>query len=90
MALKTLANEVMEVVKGKVGSTVFTQFYNDTRKKLLATRRKRKTEQDHLAVINPQLAATKKRRKHQKQKEQRKRKIEHYRPDYAYKRSKMQ
>lgn len=87
--MKTLAAEVMEVVKGRIGSVAFSLSYGEARKKVLAGRRERKRQRDVAVVTNPERAALLKRRKQQLKKERRKRKIDHVRPDYGYKRSKM-
>nr|XP_039257179.1 small subunit processome component 20 homolog [Styela clava] len=82
-ALKTLANEVLEVVKSKVGSAVFTKAYAKVQKRVTSDRRERKRKRDVELVANPQKAAAAKVRRQIKKKDQRKRKIASIRPEYG-------
>ncbi|TFK50804.1 hypothetical protein OE88DRAFT_1680621 [Heliocybe sulcata] len=72
--LKTLATELQDLVREKVGTTAFANAYNKIRQGALHVRRERKTARAMLVTTNPEAAAKRKQGRNMNKKESRKRK----------------
>ncbi|EPQ55348.1 hypothetical protein GLOTRDRAFT_61301 [Gloeophyllum trabeum ATCC 11539] len=72
--LKTLAIELQDLVRDKVGTTAFANTYNKIRQGVLEVRRERKTARAMLVATNPEAAAKRKQGRNMNKKESRKRK----------------
>jgi len=77
-SLKTLAQEVLDLVKERVGPTVFFEAYNEARMRQEALRDERKQKKAFEAVLNPEKTAQRKIQRNLQKKDSRKRKIEQY------------
>ncbi|XP_076304449.1 small subunit processome component 20 homolog isoform X2 [Tachypleus tridentatus] len=73
--LKTLAQEVVELMRGVVGVEIFTREYAQVQSFVVQKRIKRKREKTLEAVVNPEKRAWKKMKKQVKKKEAKKRRI---------------
>lgn len=73
--LKHLAKEVLDLIKITIGVENFSLVYSKTNKKRVEHKEERKRKLAQLAVVDPQMAATKKIRKQQRKKDAKKRKI---------------
>jgi hypothetical protein len=71
--LKRLADEVMEVLKQRVGHTTFFQAYETVRSQVMELRRQRRAQRQRLPVVNPQLAAQQKIRRNRSKSKRRRR-----------------
>ncbi|KAG8958312.1 U3 snoRNP protein [Tulasnella sp. 419] len=72
--LKTLAQELQDLVQSKVGTTIFASAYNSIRQKVLSVRRDRRTARVLQATSNPEIAAKRKIQKNISKRDSRKRK----------------
>jgi len=72
--LKTLAQELQDLVQSKVGTTKFANVYNQIRQKVISVQRDRKTARALQVATNPQFTAKRKMHKNANKKEGRKRK----------------
>ncbi|MBN3321955.1 UTP20 protein, partial [Atractosteus spatula] len=86
--LKNLSQEIIELLKKLVGLESFSLAFAAVQKQATQRRAVRKRHKAMQAVANPDVAASKKLKKHQKKIEARKRKIEFLRPGYKAKRHK--
>ncbi|XP_028810161.1 small subunit processome component 20 homolog [Denticeps clupeoides] len=86
--LKNLAQELIEVLKKLVGLERFSLAFARVQKEASQRRASRKKHKALQAVSNPDIAARKKIKKHQKKAEVKKRKIEALRPGHKAKRHK--
>ncbi|KAI5094075.1 small subunit processome component 20-like [Silurus meridionalis] len=86
--LKNLAQELIELLKKLVGLEKFSLAFAAVQKEASQRRASRKKHKAVQAVANPDIAARKKIKKHQKKTEAKKRKIEFLRPGHKAKRSK--
>ncbi|KAG7320342.1 hypothetical protein KOW79_016195 [Hemibagrus wyckioides] len=86
--LKNLAQELIELLKKLVGLEKFSLAFAAVQKGALQKRASRKKTKALQAVANPDIAARKKIKKHQKKTEAKKRKIEFLRPAHKAKKSK--
>uniref|UniRef100_A0A8C2VK88 UTP20 small subunit processome component n=1 Tax=Chinchilla lanigera TaxID=34839 RepID=A0A8C2VK88_CHILA len=85
-ALKTLSQEVIELLKRLVGLESFSLAFASVQKQASAKRALRKRRKALEFVTNPDIAAKKKMKKHKNKSEAKKRKIEFLRPGYKAKR----
>ncbi|XP_069376458.1 small subunit processome component 20 homolog isoform X3 [Paralichthys olivaceus] len=83
--LKNLAQELIELVKRKVGLEKFSLAFSAVQKEFSQRRVARKRHRAMQAVANPDIAAKKKLKKHRNKIEAKKRKIEFLRPGYKAK-----
>eukprot|EP00163_Fabomonas_tropica_P007395 TRINITY_DN1710_c2_g2_i3.p1 TRINITY_DN1710_c2_g2~~TRINITY_DN1710_c2_g2_i3.p1 ORF type:complete len:2520 (+),score=613.45 TRINITY_DN1710_c2_g2_i3:964-8523(+) len=74
--LHALAEEVGNMLQGVVGTSEYFKSYNNVRTRITQKRQERKRARAMEAVIDPEKAAQRKKRKHEKNKATRKRKIE--------------
>ncbi|XP_076826155.1 small subunit processome component 20 homolog isoform X2 [Clavelina lepadiformis] len=81
--LKSLSSEVLEIIKQKFASDIFARAYLKVSQTISHKQRKRKREKAVQLVANPVKAAAAKIRKHERTKQQRKRKIATMRPEYG-------
>ncbi|XP_064596875.1 small subunit processome component 20 homolog [Liolophura sinensis] len=88
-ALKSLALEVLELIKGIVGVEIFTQLYTKVQRVLQERRISRKRQRAEEAVTNPEMAAKRKLKKNLSKKEAKKRRIEQFRPAKKVKKRKL-
>ncbi|XP_069048890.1 small subunit processome component 20 homolog [Lepisosteus oculatus] len=86
--LKNLSQEIIELLKKLVGLESFSLAFAAVQKEATQRRAVRKRHKAMQAVAHPDVAASKKLKKHQKKIEARKRKIEFLRPGYKAKRHK--
>ncbi|XP_077988472.1 small subunit processome component 20 homolog [Glandiceps talaboti] len=86
--LKTLAQEVTDLLRNKTGVTSFTEAYTTVKTSLEDVRRKRHQQQVIQAVADPEQASRKKIKKHLAKREAKKRKILERKP-YKSKKMKM-
>ncbi|XP_036433359.1 small subunit processome component 20 homolog [Colossoma macropomum] len=86
--LKNLAQELIELLKKLVGLEKFSLAFAAVQKEATQRRALRKKHKALQAVANPDIAARKKIKKHQKKNEAKKRKIEFLRPGYKSKKRK--
>ncbi|XP_061420704.1 small subunit processome component 20 homolog [Lethenteron reissneri] len=86
--LKTLSQEIIELLKGLVGVEEFSLAYSSVQKQANQKRTERKVQRAQQAVANPEIAARRKMKKHKNKVEAQKRKLEVLRPDYKAKRQK--
>ncbi|XP_053097705.1 small subunit processome component 20 homolog [Pangasianodon hypophthalmus] len=86
--LKNLAQELIELLKKLVGLEKFSLAFAAVQKEATQRRASRKKLQALQAVANPDIAARKKIKKHQKKTEAKKRKTEFLRPGHKAKKSK--
>ncbi|XP_060746083.1 small subunit processome component 20 homolog [Tachysurus vachellii] len=86
--LKNLAQEIIELLKKLVGLEKFSLAFAAVQKEAMQKRASRKKHKALQAVANPDIAARKKIKKHQKKTETKKRKIEFLRPAHKAKKSK--
>jgi len=77
----TIAKEIIEFLKEKVGITDFLQVYDKVHSSVITKRQRRKRNTSVLAVINPQQRAKMRISKHLRQKRSRKRKSQGYTVD---------
>ncbi|XP_047194452.1 small subunit processome component 20 homolog isoform X2 [Hippoglossus stenolepis] len=84
--LKNLAQELIELMKRKVGLQRFSLAFSAVQKEFTQRRVARKRHRAMQAVANPEIAAKKKIKKHKNKIEAKKRKIEFLRPGYKAKR----
>ncbi|XP_022238550.1 small subunit processome component 20 homolog [Limulus polyphemus] len=73
--LKTLAQEVVELMRGVVGVEIFTREYAQVQSFIVQKRTKRKREKTLEAVVNPERSARKKMKKQVKKKDAKKLKM---------------
>uniref|UniRef100_A0A665TDQ2 UTP20 small subunit processome component n=1 Tax=Echeneis naucrates TaxID=173247 RepID=A0A665TDQ2_ECHNA len=83
--LKNLAQELIELLKKKVGLERFSLAFSAVQKEFSQRRAARKRHRAMQAVANPDIAAKKKLKKHRNKIEAKKRKIEFLRPGYKAK-----
>ncbi|CAK6949748.1 small subunit processome component 20 homolog [Scomber scombrus] len=83
--LKNLAQELIELLKKKVGLEKFSLAFSSVQKEFSVRRAARKRQRAMQAVANPDIAAKKKLKKHKNKIEAKKRKIEFLRPGYKAK-----
>nr|XP_015207377.1 PREDICTED: small subunit processome component 20 homolog [Lepisosteus oculatus] len=86
--LKNLSQEIIDLLKKLVGLESFSLAFAAVQKEATQRRAVRKRHKAMQAVAHPDVAASKKLKKHQKKIEARKRKIEFLRPGYKAKRHK--
>ncbi|XP_052810287.1 small subunit processome component 20 homolog [Mya arenaria] len=79
-ALKSLANEVVELLKKTVGVETFTEVYANTQRVRAGRRDQRKSNKAIQAVANPEIAAKRKLKKNLAKIAAKKRKVEHLKP----------
>jgi U3 small nucleolar RNA-associated protein 20 len=72
--LRTTAVELQDLVQAKIGTTKFSNVYNQIRQKTLELRRDRKVARALQVTTNPQVAAKRKIQRNAIKKENRKRK----------------
>ncbi|KAK6340588.1 U3 snoRNP protein [Orbilia brochopaga] len=72
--LKPIASEVLQYLAGKMGVTAYSKAYATVRSKVMERRRVRKHKRSIQLVTDPERAAKKKARKHERSKESRKEK----------------
>ncbi|XP_013387842.1 small subunit processome component 20 homolog [Lingula anatina] len=89
-ALKSLALEILELMKNTVGVDVFTRAYSTLHKTTSERKEARKRQKAQEAVSNPEVAAKRKIKKHVAKKEAKKRKIQEFRPSKQVKKKKLQ
>jgi U3 small nucleolar RNA-associated protein 20 len=58
--VRTLANEVLDMIKTKIGADVFLESYNSVRAGVLAQRHERKQARSIMAVVDPEAYAKRK------------------------------
>lgn len=87
-SLKTLSQEIIELLKKLVGLESFSLAFASVQKQANAKRALRKKRKALEFVTNPDIAAKKKLKKHKNKSEAKKRKIEFLRPGYKAKRQK--
>eukprot|EP00842_Homolaphlyctis_polyrhiza_P005059 jgi/Hompol1/5554/HPOL_004537-RA len=75
--LKRLAEEVLELIQKRLGTTAFIAIYNRVHRKVLEVRRQRKSEKSLLAVADPTEAAKQRIMRNEAKKAGRKRKAQH-------------
>uniref|UniRef100_K7GES8 UTP20 small subunit processome component n=1 Tax=Pelodiscus sinensis TaxID=13735 RepID=K7GES8_PELSI len=83
--LKNLSQELIELLKKLVGLETFSLAFASVQKQAIQKRAIRKKQRALQTVANPDIAARKKLKKHNKKLEARKRKIEFLRPGYKAK-----
>ncbi|CAN9508305.1 unnamed protein product [Ophioblennius macclurei] len=83
--LKNLAQELIELMKKQVGLETFSLAFSAVQKEFSQRRAARKRHRAMQAVVNPDIAAKKKLKKHKNKIEAKKRKIEFLRPGYKAK-----
>jgi U3 small nucleolar RNA-associated protein 20 len=87
--LRTLCQEVVDLMKKTVGVEIFTRHYSALHKQSSEKKIDRKRQRDIEVVNNPELAAKRKIKKNLNKKESKKRKVEELKPARKIKRKKM-
>ena len=77
--LKVLAQEVLEILQNRMGVTAYGQVYSDVREAVQKRRRERKHKRSIQQVADPERAAVKKVKKHERKKVVRKGKAAEHR-----------